>query len=169
MSALPENVVAPAIWPEDLEVARTLLRNYETHLRSGAGGAPHINIERFDEELAALPRYWGGPDAALLLAWRQELPVGCAAVHLLTDRPGASELKRMWVEPQARGTGMGRMLVEGAIGWCREHGAKELLLDTAPEAMPDAGRLYASMGFEPYVRYNSNPVEGIIFMRLALV
>lgn len=88
--------------------------------------------------------------------------------HVLPYRPGACELKRMWVEPAARGSGLGRMSVHAAVVWAKEHGAAELLLDTAPEAMPGAHRLYTSMGFVPMVRYNDNPVPGIVFLRLAL-
>lgn len=157
-----------ARWPCDLEAARALLRNYEQHLRSGGAGKAHIHVEGYDWELAELPKYWGGPDAALLLAWREGQAAGCAAVHVLPYRPGACELKRMWVEPAARGSGLGRMLVHAAVAWAKEHGAAELLLDTAPEAMPGAHRLYTSMGFVPMVRYNDNPVPGIVFLRLAL-
>ena len=199
--------IAAARWPADLKVAHTLLRNYEQHLRNGPAGATHICIEGYDAELAELPKVWGGPDAALLLAWQrsrdseedqtgnrsgeagfsfavqnnpdleqerpalrgpQERAIGCVAVHLLPKRPGACELKRMWVEPAGRGMGLGRRLLDAAVAWAREHGAGEMLLDTAPGAMPEAGRLYASAGFSPYVRYNSNPVPGIVFLRLPL-
>lgn len=160
--------ICAARWPGDLEPARTLLRNYERHLRSGGAGTAHICIEGYDQELDTLPEYWGGPDAAFFLAWRQDRAVGCVAVRLLAHRPGACELKRMWVEPAGRGAGLGRKLVQAVLVWSREHAAKELLLDTAPDAMPEAQRLYASMGFTPIVRYNTNPVPGIVFLRLPL-
>ncbi len=160
--------IAAAGWPDDLEAARMLLRNYERHLLGAPGGASGICLDGYERELAELEARWCEPRAVLLLAWLDDAAAGCVGVRLLADRPGSAEMKRMWVEPRARGHRLGRQLAEAAVAWAREHGAREVLLDTVPAAMPEANRLYAALGFERYVRYNRNDVEGIVFFRLGL-
>ncbi len=155
--------VRPAVWPQDLGPARSLLRSYEAHLRLS-----HIVLTGYDEELATLDRRWGPPHAALLFGVVDGRICGCVAVHLLPHRPGSAEFKRMWVDPSARGCGAGLALGLAAICWAQAHGASELLLDTVPAAMPGAIRLYAALGFEPTERYNENPVAGVAFFRRTL-
>ncbi len=157
-----------AQWPVDMDVARSLLRNYQGHLLAEPAGAASICLVGYEEELAGLATRWCEPDAVLLLAVLDGVAVGCVAVRMLAARPGSAEMKRMWVEPAGRGHRLGRRLAEAAIEWARARGAAELLLDTVPAAMPEANRLYASLGFEPADRYNGNEVEGIVFFRLML-
>ena len=157
-----------ARWPNDLEVARRLLRNYERHLLANPAGAASICLVGYEEELAELATRWCEPDGALLLGVLDGVAAGCVAVRMLAKRPGSAEMKRLWVEPAGRGHGLGRQLAETAIVWARTHGAAEVLLDTVPAAMPEANRLYAALGFEPAARYNGNEVDGIVFYRLVL-
>jgi GNAT superfamily N-acetyltransferase len=77
-------------------------------------------------------------------------------------------MKRLWVAPEARGLGLGRRLVEAAIGWARGARYTAMALDTVPSAMPEANRLYRAMGFTEIERYHANQVDGIAFFRLEL-
>ncbi len=158
-------VLGSASWPEDLEAVRLLLRNYESFLNN----APQaVLLDGYDRELDELAERWREPDSALLVARLDGAAAGCVGVRMLPDRPASAEVKRLWVEPVARGHRLGHKLAEAAIAWARQHGAHELLLDTIPAAMPDANRLYAALGFVTCARYNSNAVPGIAFFRLAL-
>jgi GNAT superfamily N-acetyltransferase len=56
----------------------------------------------------------------------------------------------MWVEPGARGRGLGRALVASAIERFRELGVPQIRLDTAM-ANEDARRLFATCGFRAAV------------------
>lgn len=161
----PTCAIRPAVWPQDLDAARSLLRHYQAHLLAQPTS---IRIEGYETELEHLATRWAPPDAALLLASVDGVAVGCIAVHLLGEPAGAAEVKRMWVQPGARGHGAGKALVLAAVAWAREHGATELLLDTVPAAMPAAHRLYLALGFQPHTRYNANPVENVAFFRLPL-
>lgn len=80
----------------------------------------------------------------------------------------ACEMKRLWVGTDFRGLGLGRRLVAAAMDWARAKGCDAIYLDTVPAAMPEAGRLYAAMGFEPVSRYNENPVADVVFFRVWL-
>jgi ribosomal protein S18 acetylase RimI-like enzyme len=76
-------------------------------------------------------------------------------------------MKRLYVRPAARGSGVGRELVEASIVRARELGYATLRLDTLSR-MDAARALYRSLGFRPIERYNENPIEGVLFFELQL-
>jgi len=114
-----------------------------------------------EAELAALP----GGYAAVLVARVDGEAIGCVALKELHD--GACEMKRLYVRPAGRGSGVGRALVVAIVDKARELGYRTLRLDTLP-TMDAARELYLSLGFRPIERYNDNPVEGVLFFELRL-
>lgn len=161
-------VVRAAEWPADHEAAASLLRSYAAFLESGPNGIAPIDASGLLRELSPLPEIYVEPHAVLLLAWVGTEAAGCVSVKALPERNHAHEVKRLWTEPRMRGSGAGRLLMEAAIAWARAHHAETLLLDTQPDAMPQALALYRSLGFVETGRYNSNPVPGLLFMELRL-
>jgi putative acetyltransferase len=162
--------IAPARWPEDLDQARALLKNYGNYLASSPSGAAVVCIPGYEAELRGLPGKYAGKEADLLLARINGEGAGCVAItrRVLKDGMEAAEMKRLWVEPRFRGHGLGRGLVGSAIDWARAHECSAVVLDTVNEAMPEAAQLYSSLGFEEITRFNENPVPGIRFYRLML-
>jgi GNAT superfamily N-acetyltransferase len=57
-------------------------------------------------------------------------------------------IEDVFVEQSARGSGLGRALVEAAIARAEERGCRRVDLDTGADNTT-AQRLYASLGFEP--------------------
>jgi len=165
-----EYEIAPARWPEDTEQARALLTNYGKYLASSPSGAAGVCIPGYEAELRGLPGKYVEQEADLLLARVKGEGAGCVAItrRLLTDGINAAEMKRLWVEPRFRRHGLGRRLVGTAIDWARAHECSAVVLDTVDEAMPDAGELYRSLGFEEITRFNENPVPGVRFYKLML-
>jgi ribosomal protein S18 acetylase RimI-like enzyme len=141
---------------DDVVALRALFREYFAWL--GRDGWFPWGL---DEELAALP---GGYDVLLVARIDSEV-AGCVAVKELGD--GACEMKRLYVRPEARGSGTGRALVEASIAKARELGHSVMRLDTLP-TMDAARALYLSLGFHPIERYNDNPIEGVLFFELQL-
>jgi GNAT superfamily N-acetyltransferase len=71
--------------------------------------------------------------------------IGSVAIRLLDDGKSA-ELKRMYLQPEQRGRGLGRTLLNNAVQWARDHGCQAVVLDTST-AMTGAQRFYESAGF----------------------
>ncbi len=162
--------IAAACWPKDIEEARALLTNYGRYLAASPSGSAGVCIAGYETELRDLPGKYLKKEADLLLARVQGEAAGCAAIaeRVLADGMHAAEMKRLWVEPRFRRLGLGRGLVVGAIEWARSHGYGAVVLDTVNEAMPEAGELYRSLGFEETERFNNNPVPGVRFYKLIL-
>ncbi len=67
-------------------------------------------------------------------------------------------MKRLWVRPRFRGLRLGSMLSERLIEQARARGYTAIYLDTMPNTMRSANRIYTEMGFAAVERYTDNPV-----------
>jgi len=85
-----------------------------------------------------------GPDVPFLLARLDGRPVGCVGLAPLDGAVG--EVKRMYVDPAARGHRIGRLLLGGVERLAAAHGYRLLRLEAGTE-QPEALRLYASAGW----------------------
>jgi GNAT superfamily N-acetyltransferase len=75
-------------------------------------------------------------------------PAGLAWGRVDRDDPDVVNLYQMWVAPDYRGLGAGRMLVEAVIAWARVKGVRCLNLGVTDRDSP-ARRLYLRLGFVP--------------------
>jgi GNAT superfamily N-acetyltransferase len=86
----------------------------------------------------------------LIGAWRDEELVGYACLYWTFTSLAPAEIVLMndlYVEPQARGEGVGRALIEASAAIARERGAQRLQWITATDN-ETAQRLYDSTGAE---------------------
>src|SRR5690606_5849891 len=97
----------------DLESARRLIRALVEWGRELRVEDRHL-IDRyfdpaaFEAELAGLPGRYAPPTGRLLLAREDDRTVGCVAMRPL--EPGVCEMKRMFIEPEYHGRGIGKAL-----------------------------------------------------------
>jgi GNAT superfamily N-acetyltransferase len=153
--------IEPAATEDDWVDAARLVRAY-------LAGLPfEVDFQAdVDDELAHLSTAYGGPDGILLLG-RDEAgrSVGVVGVKRFDDDD--AELKRMYLEPGARGSGLGRALADAAIVAARGFGYRRLLLDTVSR-LTAAVALYESLGFVEIGAYRHNPLEDARYFALDL-
>lgn len=100
------------------------------------------------------------PHGVFLLAGDERVIFGCGA--LKTFAPGVGEIKRMWLEPSARGRGVGRRMLAALEGHAAALGHRTVRLDTAAELV-EAIALYRAAGYREIPRYNDNPYATAFF------
>jgi GNAT superfamily N-acetyltransferase len=81
---------------------------------------------------------------AFFVAYLDGQPVGCGAVRRI--EPSVAEIKRMYVDPRARGGGVGRRILDALEAEARRLGVTRLVLETGPR-QPEAIALYTRAGF----------------------
>lgn len=151
--------IREAVFPEERAVVRALFERYQLEI------GVDLCFQNFAAELRDLPGSYVAPSGCLLVAELDGRLVGCVALKPL--EAGAAEMKRLYVEPEHRGSGIARALVLELIRRARELGHQRLLLDTLP-GMRAAQRLYGSLGFVDVEAYTCNPMPGVRYLGLAL-
>lgn len=135
-----------------------------------------LRFQHFEEELEQLPGEYAPPGGCLFLAIDSGNAVGCVGLRPSGSeaRPlsGSSserfcEMKRLYVQPQQRRSGVGKKLSEIVIARAAEIGYARMRLDTII-TMNEATELYRSLGFKEIDPYRYNPIEGAVFMELEL-
>lgn len=99
------------------------------------------------------------PAGVFLVVFDDEgAPVGCGGIRRIADGPlGVRyEVKHLYLAPETRGRGWGRLLLDGLETQARRGDAVELVLDTH-HTLEAAGGLYAASGFAAIEPYNDNP------------
>lgn len=146
-----------------LDTARGLFAEY--------AGSLNIDLcfQNFDAELATLPGEYAAPGGALLVAVVDGVAAGCVALRALPDAdyPNACEMKRLFVRPPFRRTGLGRQLAQRLMDLATQAGYSHMLLDTL-DTMEAAREMYASLGFEDIPPYYFNPIPGAHYLKVDL-
>jgi len=123
-------------------------------------------FQGFDRELAGLPGDYAPPKGRLLLLMVANDVAGCVALHKIDDE--ICEMKRLYVRPQFRGQGVGKVLAVRVIAEARQIGYAKLRLDTVEPVMRTAVAMYRNLGFREIAPYRANPIEGALYMELEL-
>lgn len=156
---------------EFLEQARILWREYAEFLKNILSEYKEQStfkeyFENYDKEIAHnLPGRFGPPDGCLLLAEYQGKPAGCVGLLNLGDY--LCEMRRLFVRPKYRRLGIGKALAKAIIEQGRIKGYKSMRLNTN-RRMPEAEKLYRSLGFTDITPYEEFEVDGMVFLELKL-
>ena len=144
----------------------------EVDLRAARSDSPSSSrlLAAYESELVSLGvtlnHGWAGgvsadqlapPVGAWLEGWRGDEAVACGGVRLLS--PDVCEIKRMYVDPSARGAGLARRLLTALEEAGAALGARVARLDTGRDMAP-AVALYRTSGYVEIEDYNGNPDAG---------
>lgn len=155
--------IAAASRPEDIEAARSIIREYADSL------GVDLDFQDLERELAELPGEYAPPRGTLLLALVEGTVAGCCALRPLdsSDYSNAAEMKRLYVRQAFRGFGLGRQIAEAVLDTARLLGYASVLLDTLSD-MEAARALYEELGFEEIPPYYHNPIAGAHYLKVDL-
>jgi GNAT superfamily N-acetyltransferase len=144
---------------EDIAAVKTIFLEYMEFIENYLGES--LGFQGTEKEFADFPDIYD----ALFLAKIDGEPV--AACGLKPFKPGICELKRLYSRPEGRGRGLGKKLTQATIIAAREHGYKQIYLDTDP-GLIHANAVYEALGFKDIERYYDNPMGCSRYMALTL-
>ena len=157
---------------DKLEQARILWREYAEFLRScfrERAELPDFKeyFQNYEKEIANhLPGRFGPPTGCLLLAKYKGNPAGC--VGLMDLGNDICEMRRLFVRPEFRRVGIGRALAEAIVKQGRNMGYSSMRLNTN-RRMPEAEKLYRSLGFTDIEPYEHFEVDDMVYLELKLI
>jgi putative acetyltransferase len=163
ISAKIEEVTSSAA-PDTIAQAQQLLLEYGRFVKSQPGAA-RFCFGSLEKEAERLPASYLEQDGGCLLARVEGVPVGFiawSARPLSVAVPNAWEMKRLWVRPEARGLRLGAALTEAVLDRARTAERQAIYLETEPEAMSSAHRMYLTLGFVPCTSPEDNSADGIV-------
>ena len=137
----------------DDPTARALLTAY---FEFRAAGFP--SAEGTYRTVFPMPAEFEPPRGVFVLVEDDGVAVGCGGIRRieLADHPNAAEVKHLWLQPQLRSRGFGRLLLAELQRHAVALGAQRLVLDTN-DSLTAAGALYRGAGFAEVAPYNDNP------------
>lgn len=111
-------------------------------------GANHPNTVYYDPTTDALYELFQKERAVYNVAELDGAIVGGGGIYPTDGLPeDTCELVKMYLVPEARGMGLGKMLIEKCIAQARENGFRYIYLESMPE-LKQALKVYARFGFE---------------------
>jgi putative acetyltransferase len=146
--------------PADIAAVRGLFESYAAALPFS------LEYQGFAAELAGLPQPYVAPGGNLLLARTDREAVGTVALRRLDD--GVAEIKRLYVVPEQRGSGLGKALLAGVLSDARGLGYGRVRLDSHRASMAAAIALYRRLGFVEIAPYGPDPGGQFAFFEKVL-
>ena len=154
---MPEFILAKT--PEDYNAAAGLFREYAAWLNID------LCFQNFEAELLTLDKMYALPHGGIILCKENEAFIGCVGIRKIDD--DIAEMKRMWIQTDQHGRGLGSALLEKAIDLAKDCGYKKIRLDTLNSMMP-AISLYRKNGFLEIPSYYHNPDERALYFEKLL-
>lgn len=142
----PDDILIRAVTRDDVPavIAHVTEVLAEYGLTFGEGSATDADLQR-------LPEAYAEPGGAFWVATTPDgaLVATCGIAPLPACDPkdaGLMELRKMYLSSRLRGLGIGRRLLDQAVGFARRAGARAIVLDTI-DGMEQAISFYERAGF----------------------
>jgi len=138
------NIVIKEIKTEDdpqiAEVIRAVLIEF---------GVPKVGTAYEDKALDCMTETYNKPKSAYFVVENEGKIIGGAGIAQLDNFEGnVCELQKMYFLPEARGIGLGKIMIQKCLEQAKQLGFESCYLETLPY-MKAATKLYANMGFAP--------------------
>jgi putative acetyltransferase len=125
----------------------------------------NLDFQHFYDELKMLQQMYAAPEGGIILCREAAAYIACVAVRKISVE--IAELKRMFVQPQYQGMGIGKILLQKSLALARQCGYKKIRLDTLNYMQP-AIELYKAHGFYEIAAYYHNPIATAVYFEKIL-
>ena len=122
-------------------------------------------FQNIDDELKNFPEKYQEPDGAFIIAKENNNIIGCVGIRRL--EPGICEMKRLFVNDNSKGKGIGKKLVEKIVEEAKNKKYEKIRLDTI-NTMDAALNIYCKNGFYIIEPYYDNPNRGTVYLERIL-
>ena len=154
---MPELIYART--KEEYAAAASLFREYAAWLNID------LCFQNFEAELLQLDKMYALPNGGIILCKEEGLFIGCVGIRKINDE--TAEMKRMWLQTNQQGRGLGSQLLHRAVELAKDCGYKKIQLDTLNTMQP-AINLYRRNGFVEIPPYYHNPDERALYFEKLL-
>lgn len=143
-----QNKIQPKIQIRNIQLSDNstlaiIVRNTLTEFGANVPGTVY-----FDPSTDALSELFKTPRSAYFIAEVEDKIVGGGGIYPTEDLPSNTcELVKMYLLPEARGLGIGRMLMGKCLETAKLNGFEQVYLETLPE-LKQALKVYEKFGFE---------------------
>ena len=145
----------------DYDIAIKLFKEYAAHI------GIDLEFQNFNEEVENLESKYSRPKGVIYIAYdNKNYPVGCFGIKAFNNT--ICELKRMYLKEEARGLGIGKLIIKKAITVGKELGYNKMRLDTLSSMLPAVG-LYEKSGFYEIDPYYFNPIKEAKYFEISLI
>ncbi len=144
----------------DYEAVVLLFEAYSTWCR--ANFVKHGMVEASDDRLTSfnqeeVPGVFAEDGCAILIAYGDDREAGCAFLRKLDDQ--YCEMKRLYVAPEFRRTGLGLRLMEDLMALAVERGYRYMRITSHSQYMGKAIKMYHDYGFYNIDNYVEDPLQ----------
>lgn len=134
--------IRPIEQKDNIDIARIIRGALEEF------GANKPGTVYFDPSTDALFELFHTPGSNYFIATIDEKVVGGAGIFPTENLPhGTCELVKLYLHKDARGTGLGKKLLNIAMQWAKEFGYEKVYLESMPE-LSKAVTIYENVGFK---------------------
>jgi putative acetyltransferase len=134
--------IRPIEQKDNLDIAKVIRGALEEF------GANKPGTVYFDPTSDALFELFNTPGSYYYIATIDDKVVGGAGIFPTENLPkGTCELVKLYLHKDARGTGLGKQLLNTAMQWAKENGYTQVYLESMPE-LSKAVTIYENVGFQ---------------------
>jgi GNAT superfamily N-acetyltransferase len=134
--------------PADTDASRQLQRGFFSEIATRYPGWDP------EQSPSADPSELGPPRGAWVVAYLDGRPVGCAGLKAVDHE--TAEIRRVFLDPSARGRGIGRRVLEEVERHARRLGYRRARLTTG-NRQPEALALFRAAGYREIPPFNNDP------------